>query len=458
MELNVNELFNEQLIKKYSTSGPRYTSYPTALEFHHQFSDKEFRKASILAVNPDLAIYIHIPFCHSLCYYCGCNKIITRNRDKISRYVRYLIKEITLRASLFKNHQVIQIHFGGGTPSMLNQRELRNILSTIQEAYQVKHMPEISMEIDPREIDAQYIEQIAEAGVNRISMGVQDTNQEVQIAINRVQETDQVASLVSAARGHGIDSINLDLVYGLPLQNEQRFLQTIKDVKSLDPDRISLFNYAHMPSKFPAQRKIKDNWLPRPEVKFQLMRQAIEQLTNSGYDMIGMDHFAKPNDELAIALREKRLGRNFQGYTTLRYTDLVGFGVSSISSICNIYSQNLKSPADYYRKLDEEQNAIERGLVMTNQDQLRGTIIKELMTNMYLDIEEVEELFEIDFKQVFADELNELKTFVDDDLLYISDRTIQIKPNARLFVRNICMVFDEYMKRHRELQRFSKVI
>lgn len=458
MEFNVNDLFNDQLIKKYSTSGPRYTSYPTALEFHNQFSDKEFRKAAMLAVNPDLAIYIHIPFCHSLCYYCGCNKIITRNRDKISRYVRYLIKEITLRAALFKNHQVIQIHFGGGTPSMLNLHELRDILCTIQESYQVKHMPEISMEIDPREIDPEYIAQIAEAGVNRISMGVQDTNQEVQIAINRVQDTDQVAGLVAAARQHGIDSINLDLVYGLPLQNEQRFLQTIKDAKSLDPDRISLFNYAHMPMKFPAQRKIKDSWLPRAEIKFQLMRQAIEQLTNNGYEMIGMDHFAKPNDELAVALREKRLGRNFQGYTTLRYTDLVGFGVSAISSICNVYSQNLKSPADYYHKLDEQQNAIERGLVMSNQDQLRGTIIKELMTNMYLDIEELEETFEIDFKHVFAHELAELKTFVDDDLLYISDRTIQVKPNARLFVRNICMVFDEYMQKHREAQRFSKVI
>jgi len=458
MGLNVSDLFNERLIRKYSISGPRYTSYPTALEFKDDFTDKEFRNAAILAVNPELAIYIHIPFCHSLCYYCGCNKIITRNKEKISRYVRYLTKEIILRASLFKNHKVIQIHFGGGTPNMLSIRELNQIIDTIRDSYNVVKDAEVSVELDPRETDKSYVSELAANGVNRISMGVQDTNEEVQIAINRVQATDHVQNLITAASDAGIRSINLDLVYGLPMQNLERFAHTLKDVKALNPDRVSLFNYAHMPSKFPAQRKIKSEWLPSPEDKFQLMRLAITELSQAGYLMIGMDHFAKPEDELSLALEEKRLGRNFQGYTTLRYSDLVGFGVSAISSICNVYSQNLKNPSDYYKQLDEQQNGVERGLVMTNEDQLRGFVIRDLMTNLFLDIKETEELFEVNFHRHFADEIAQLQPFVDDGLVMISKDAIEVSENARLLIRNVCMVFDEYLEKYQQGERFSKVI
>lgn len=458
MQSDNSHLFNSKLLEKYATSGPRYTSYPTALEFKASFTDRQFRKAALLAANPELAIYIHVPFCHSLCYYCGCNKVITRNRDKISKYVHYLRKEISLRAPLFKNHQVVQIHFGGGTPGMLSLTEIKDIWWGIRNEYKVRCNPEISIEIDPRETTEEYIQGLAELGVNRISMGVQDTNEQVQIAINRVQDTDLVRRLCLAARSGGMESVNLDLIYGLPFQNLATFERTLQDVLALDPDRISLFNYAHMPQKFPAQRKIKDAWLPDGKHKLALMRLAVNTLTQAGYVMIGIDHFAKPDDELALALNEQRLGRNFQGYTCLQDVDLVGFGVSAISSVCNTYSQNLKHPADYYRQLDEEQHAIERGLVKSEEDQLRGFVIRELMTNLRVSFEEVEELFEIDFQQHFATELLALKMFIEDGLLSIKDGKILVHECARLLVRNICMVFDQYMAQHQQAQRFSKVI
>ncbi|BDX04983.1 oxygen-independent coproporphyrinogen III oxidase [Planctobacterium marinum] len=451
-------LFNQSMLDKYGMSGPRYTSYPTALEFNTEFTDREFRKAALLAANPELAIYIHVPFCHSLCYYCGCNKIITRNRDKIAQYVDYLKKEIILRSELFKNHHVIQIHFGGGTPGMLSLEEVKDILSTIKSHYKLDELPEISLEIDPRETTVEYISGLAFLGVNRISMGVQDTDKQVQIAINRIQPTELVSRLSAGAKTAGIKSINLDLVYGLPLQTSPGFEQTIEDVLNINPDRISLFNYAHMPQKFAAQRKIKDSWLPGPEDKLKLMRLAIERFTEAGYRMIGIDHFAKPDDELAIALDEKRLGRNFQGYTTLQYTDLVGFGVSAISSVCNVYSQNSKNPVDYYQMLDEQQHAIERGLVKSEEDQLRGYIITHLMTNLRLDVEDVEELFEVSFAEHFKTELVLLKTFEEDNLIKMTEQAIIVNPDSRLLLRSICMVFDQYMAKHKAAQRFSKVV
>ena len=458
MQSQHDGLFNQSMLDKYGMSGPRYTSYPTALEFNSEFTDREFRKAALLAANPELAIYIHVPFCHSLCYYCGCNKIITRNRDKIAQYVSYLKKEIALRSELFKNHHVIQIHFGGGTPGMLSLEEVKGILSTIRGRYKLTEAPEISLEIDPRETTVEYISGLAFLGVNRISMGVQDTDKQVQIAINRVQPTELVSRLSHGAKSAGIQSVNLDLVYGLPLQTPVGFEQTINDVLNIEPDRISLFNYAHLPQKFAAQRKIKDSWLPGPEDKLKLMRLAIERFTGAGYQMIGIDHFAKPNDELAVALREQRLGRNFQGYTTLQYTDLVGFGVSAISSICNIYSQNTKNPADYYRMLDEQQHAIERGLVKSEEDQVRGYIITQLMTNLKLDIQGVEELYEVNFAQHFTAELALLKTFEADNLIQLTEQAIIVHPDARLLLRSICMVFDQYMAKHKAAQRFSKVV
>lgn len=458
MNYSSEDFFDGRLLKKYGMSGPRYTSYPTALEFSSDFSDREFRKAALLAVNSKLAIYIHIPFCHSLCYYCGCNKIITRNRDKIAQYVEYLKKEINLRAPLFKNHCVNQIHFGGGTPGMLSLTQMKEILWLIQSQFKLNNLPEVSLELDPRETTPDYVFGLAELGVNRISMGVQDTTEQVQIAINRVQSTELVSNLCRAAKQSGIQSINLDLVYGLPFQTEGVFQQTIGDVLNINPERISLFNYAHMPQKFAAQRKIKESWLPSPQEKLALMRQAIDGFSNAGYEMIGIDHFAKPDDELAIAAKEKRLGRNFQGYTTLQQTDLVGFGVSAISAVCNTYSQNTKTPASYYQLLDSQQNAIERGLVKSEEDQLRGYIITQLMTNMVLDIAEVEDLFEINFADHFTDELIALTDFEQDGLVSVLPGIILVHANARLLLRSICMLFDQYMAKHQDAPRFSKVI
>ncbi|WP_133469556.1 oxygen-independent coproporphyrinogen III oxidase [Paraglaciecola marina] len=450
--------FDQALLKKYNTSGPRYTSYPTALEFSDTFTNQDFVAAIQNSISPDLSLYLHIPFCHSLCYYCGCNKIVTRQKHKADIYLDYLSKDIINRARLCTNKIIRQLHFGGGTPSYLSQQQLTRIIGLLKKQFKFADDIEMSIEIDPREIELELIEHLYSLGFNRISVGVQDTNVKVQQAINRTQSFEFIKQIISRAKSIGFDSVNIDLIYGLPYQTEQSFKQTLLDAQALEADRISLFSYAHLPSRFAAQRKIKDEWLPKAAEKFSLMKQAINTLRQQGYELIGMDHFAKANDELAIAQKKGVLHRNFQGYTTFKNCNLLGFGVSAISAVDNTYSQNCKVLKEYYQSIDEGQQAIEKGLILSQDDLIRQRVISELMCNLYVNKKQVSAQFEIDFDQYFAEEIDSLKIFERDNLLINRGSNIQISPSARLLVRNICMSFDAYMKKHLNQQRFSRVI
>ncbi len=458
MNAPLDQLFNEQLIAKYDTAGPRYTSYPTAVQFQPNFDNDSFVSAVRASPNEELSAYIHIPFCHSLCYYCGCNKIVTRNPEKVARYLHYLKQEIAFRAPHFKHWKVNQLHFGGGTPSYLSPSQMQQLLQDFRQSFDLADDAEISIEIDPRNIEVDYVERLAKLGFSRISIGVQDTNQQVQQAINREQSTRFIQDLIDQSKQAGIKSVNVDLVYGLPLQTKELFADTLKQVMAFDPDRVSLFSYAHLPERFAAQRKIKDEWLPSANLKVELMRMATNAFSAAGYEMIGMDHFAKPQDELALARRKRNLGRNFQGYTVGQDQDLIGLGLSAISSIGNVFSQNQKVLNDYYQYLDEHHHAIEKGVKLTNEDQLRGYVIRELMCNLYLDKVEVEEYFEIEFDQYFAKELASLQKFIDDGLLEVTENAIRVFEPARLFIRSICMSFDAYLSDKQLSQRFSRII
>ncbi|MBE1298554.1 MAG: oxygen-independent coproporphyrinogen III oxidase [Alteromonadaceae bacterium] len=453
-----NDVFDQDLISKYDRTGPRYTSYPTALELKEGFDNEDFISAVKASPNQLLSIYIHLPFCHSLCYYCGCNKIVTRNQDKLHKYLDFLKQEIMQRASLFKSFEVSQIHFGGGTPSFLSIEQLNDLLSYIERYFTLASNPEVSIEIDPRNIELSYADELAKIGFNRISIGVQDTNYEVQETINRVQSTQFIRDLVDRAKRSGINSINLDLVYGLPKQTPDTFQNTLNDAVNINPDRISLFSYAHMPSKFPAQRKLPEQFIPTGSSKLELMKQALSYFCANGYEMIGMDHFAKPDDVLAKAKKNKTLGRNFQGYTVEETTDLLGLGLTSISTIGNTISQNTKSLNTYYQQFNQKLHCIEKGLVLSSDDAIRRHVIKELMCNLYLNKTEVEDTFEIDFDDYFASELGALKEFVEDGLIELNNQDIKVYECARLFIRNICMCFDAYIKLKERQQRFSRII
>ncbi len=447
-----------ELLNKYNINGPRYTSYPTALEFNSDFGNAEFEIAVKESNSKDLSLYVHVPFCHSLCYYCGCNKIVTRHKHKADIYLDYLEKEIIGRSATFSEHKVQQLHLGGGTPSFLSAQQFSRLIGNLKSHFNFKDKVEMSIEIDPREIELDLLDHLKELGFNRLSFGVQDTNLKVQEAINRVQDTEFVQQLIERGRELDFDSVNLDLIYGLPHQTEALFEKTLNKVLELNPDRISLFSYAHLPSRFAAQRKIKDEWLPQTNDKLKLMLNAIDKLTNNGYVSIGMDHFAKPDDELAIAQKAGELHRNFQGYTTQGECDLLGLGVSSISSVGMSFSQNFKELKEYYAALDEQQQAVEKGLVLQQDDIIRGTVIKQLMCNFSLDKIKASEELNINFDQYFAEDLAKLEVFIDDGLIDMDEKHIFIKPHARLLIRNIAMSFDAYMAKQLNKQRFSRVI
>lgn len=446
------------LMNKYNINGPRYTSYPTALEFHYDFSNSNFCQAVAQSKTENLSIYIHIPFCHKLCYYCGCNKVVTRHKHKADIYLDYLAKEIEHRASLFKDHRVVQIHFGGGTPSFLSKMQFSQLMEQLKSQFEYGQKWEMSIEIDPREIELDYLDHLYSLGFTRLSFGVQDTNREVQEAINRVQDLHFIKDLIGRAKHLGFSSINLDVIYGLPHQSPVLFEKTLSDILDCDPDRISLFSYAHMPARFAAQRKIKDEWLPTADIKMSLMLWALAVFVEHGYVAIGMDHFAKPNDDLAQAQQSGLLHRNFQGYTTLGNSNLLGFGVSSISSIGNSFSQNYKSLTDYYASIDAVKHAVEKGLWLSRDDQIRGDVIKTLMCNFRIDISAIEKRWEIDFKTYFENELTAVDSMIKDQMVVVDDTAIQITQAGKLFVRTICMTFDKYMAAQLNQQRFSRII
>ncbi|MCF6692491.1 oxygen-independent coproporphyrinogen III oxidase [Raoultella terrigena] len=446
------------LIQKYNYSGPRYTSYPTALEFSPEFGAAEFDEAVARYPQRPLSLYVHIPFCHKLCYFCGCNKIVTRQQHKADQYLDVLEQEIIHRAPLFIERQVHQLHWGGGTPTYLNKEQISRLMNLLRTHFNFIADAEISIEVDPREIELDVLDHLRAEGFNRLSMGVQDFNKEVQRLVNREQDEDFIFALLNHARDIGFTSTNIDLIYGLPKQTPESFAFTLQKVAELSPDRLSVFNYAHLPTLFAAQRKIKDADLPTAEQKLDILQETIGSLTDAGYQFIGMDHFARPDDELAIAQREGVLHRNFQGYTTQGDTDLLGMGVSAISMIGDCYAQNQKELKHYYQQFDETGNALWRGITLTRDDCIRRDVIKSLICNFRLDFAAVTAQWDIDCQHYFAEDLQLLAPLAKDGLVDVGEKGIQVTPKGRLLIRNVCMCFDTYLRQKARMQQFSRVI
>jgi oxygen-independent coproporphyrinogen-3 oxidase len=438
------------LLKKYDRPGPRYTSYPTAPLFSADFTAADFADeigvTNSPGTNTDISLYFHFPFCDTLCYFCGCTMLVTRDRARIETYNSYLKREIALIAPhLAPDRKVVQVHWGGGTPTHLSPAQIRDIGGHIRSSFHIAPDAEMSVEIDPRELTREHLEALRSVGFNRMSMGVQDFNERVQEAVNRVQPESMTRNVYTWAKELGFTSINVDLIYGLPFQTSQSFENTVRKVIDLSPDRVAVFNYAHVPWLKPHQKLIRPEDLPTPEQKLDILKMTIELLCANGYDYIGMDHFAKPDDELARAQREKTLYRNFQGYSTKSWADLYGFGMSSISHFQNIYAQNTKHLPDYYAALDEGRLATHVGYRMTPDDRIRKFVIMRLMCDLELDTSTVERLFGISFDDYFSRSLEALGQFVADGLVKITPGTIRILGAGRLLLRNIAMCFDAYL-------------
>lgn len=446
------------LIAKYNSNGPRYTSYPTALEFEELFSSEDYIRTLGNTEGDTLSLYIHIPFCRNICYYCACNKIITKDSSKADKYIEYLIKEAQLIADNLASKKVGQIHFGGGTPTFLTREQLAFLIEELKSLFQVEDTAEISIEVDPRSVDKGIFAFFQELGINRVSIGVQDFNPKVQTAVNRVHDFESVAALFEEARALNFKSINMDLIYGLPFQTTESIAETLEQVIELKPQRIAFYNYAHLPHRFKPQRRINSDDLPSAEQKIAIFQLALNALTEAGYRYIGMDHFALSDDSLAIAQENGVLHRNFQGYTTHKDLQLVGLGVSSISKVANCYSQNFTSIEEYYKRLDSDQLPVWRGCSLDLDDELRRELIMQLICNFKLDIKTLEAKYPIDFKQYFSHELEQLEGFAEDQLLIIDLPNIEVTQRGRYFIRNICMTFDKYLQELNELKAFSKVI
>jgi oxygen-independent coproporphyrinogen-3 oxidase len=453
--------FDLDLINRYNKSGPRYTSYPTALELHEGFGDAEYRQqiAKSNAVGGPLSLYFHIPFCDTVCFYCACNKIITKNRAHAVPYLDSLVSEIAMQGDLFdKNRVVNQLHWGGGTPTFLNFEQMKRLMDATRQHFTLRDddQGEYSIEVDPRETNDQTIAQLRQLGFNRISLGLQDFDPAVQKAVNRLQSKQQTFAVLEAARKEGFRSTNVDLIYGLPLQTEQTFASTLDQVLEYSPDRFSIFNYAHMPSKFKTQRQINEADMPTPALRLEILQMVGKKLTDAGYVYIGMDHFAKPDDELAIAQREGKLYRNFQGYSTHSDCDLVGMGVTSIGRVGDAYVQNYKELDEYNQAIADGKLAVFRGVALDEDDKLRRAVITYLICHFELRFKTIETEFNINFADYFAPELENLAVMQNDGLLRLDQNGIQVEAAGRLLIRNICMVFDKYLALKQ--QQFSRVI
>jgi len=464
MDKNVNHLIVDlELIRRLDKNGPRYTSYPTADRFVESFNAESYAKwvakREIDGINRPLSLYIHIPFCNTLCFYCACNKVITKNKNKAGEYVRYLIKEMAMQAMLLGPDQVVeQLHFGGGTPTFLSDDEIKQVMASIRQHFKLVKDGEYSIEIDPRKVSNETIALLGETGFNRISIGVQDFDAEVQSAVNRIQSEEETLRVIHAARSNGFKSVSIDLIYGLPKQTLEGFGVTLDKVIAANPDRLSMYNYAHMPTIFMPQRRIHEEDLPAPQVKLDILDMAVKKLTNAGYVYIGMDHFAKPEDELAVAQRQGRLHRNFQGYSTHSDCDLVALGLSAIGKIGPTYSQNYRELEDYYETLDRDELPIMRGMELNTDDLVRRAIIQALMCHFELAKESFNNTYQIEFDRYFAVELKELREYDHEGLLEISQQSIKVTPKGRMLIRNICMVFDKYLRTRQEHALYSKVI
>lgn len=457
--------FNAALIRRYDQSGPRYTSYPTAVSFTEKFTEIDYRQA-VKSSNGDpvpkaLSLYFHIPFCDTICFYCACNKIATKNHSLATEYLQRLHQEVKIQAGLFDNDRVVkQLHWGGGTPTFLNHEEMAELMKVTREHFPLldNDEGEYSIEIDPRSVTRETIQHLRELGFNRFSLGMQDTDPVVQKAVNRVQSMDLNREIVQACRDANALSINIDLIYGLPFQTVECFSKTLDAVIELSPDRLSVFNYAHLPTRFKPQRRINEAELPGQEEKLEILQLTIEKLTGAGYVYVGMDHFAKPEDQLVKAQRSGDLHRNFQGYTTHDDCELIGLGVSSIGKVYRSYSQNAKDLPSYYKFIDAGKLPIVKGVLRTFDDGLRRAVIQSLICNFKLEFKDIDHSYNIDFKRYFMIELGLLDSFEDDNLIEVSDSSIKILPRGRLLVRNICMVFDARLRGLSEKPRFSRVI
>jgi len=451
------------LIKRYDLSGPRYTSYPTAVQFDPELSSADLVSTGQNSADKDspLSLYVHIPFCAHVCYYCACNKVITRNRDKAQPYLDTLYQEMAQLSKWYSDDRpVTQLHWGGGTPTFISHEQMKELMAEMRKNFNLldDDSGDYSIEIDPREVSLETIQVLREIGFNRISLGLQDIDPKVQEAVNRVQSVEQTAAILEEARRLGFRSLNLDLIYGLPYQTLEGFNATLDTVIAMNPDRLSVFNYAHLPDRFRPQRHIQEDTLPSPETKLAILESTINKLLEAGYVYIGMDHFAKPDDELAVAQRTGKLHRNFQGYTTHSECDLVAMGVSAISQIGSVYYQNEHDMPYYTAAVDSNQHAIKRGVSLTQDDIIRRHVITQLICHFELDKAAVETRFDIKFDDYFASSLAELAAFAEDGLVSLTEKQIVVSPSGRLLIRRICMAFDAYIPKDQSTQRFSKII
>lgn len=460
---NTRPEFDRELIAGLPSSGPRYTSYPTADRFHGGFREKEYLEAlhtlGADASDKPLSLYIHIPFCNTICYYCGCNKIITKDKGRADAYIEYLEKEMKLLAPhLGGRHPLSQLHFGGGTPTFLSDNQLERVFEMIRKYFQLIPNGEYSIEIDPRKVSRETVLKLGRLGFNRMSVGIQDFDPKVQVAVNRIQSYEETKEVIDAAREAGFKSVSVDLIYGLPYQTSESIKTTIDTVLSLDPDRLALYHYAHLPHVFKPQRRIDTAAVPGSEEKLDMLQYCVQTLTERGYVFIGMDHFAKPDDELSVALEKGLLQRNFQGYSTYADCDLVAIGVSSIGKIGNTYSQNERDIDAYYAAIDEGRLPVMRGYQLNQDDILRRNIIQDLMCRFALDYRVYEDISGTPFDRYFKDELADLEKLADLGLVSLNKQGLTVTPKGRFLIRNIAMVFD-YHLRHKETKaKYSQTV
>lgn len=456
--------FDAELIAKYGGAGPRYTSYPTAVQFHEGFGPTDWLKAlkesNQLPIPADLSLYVHVPFCASPCFYCGCNRVITRSATAGQEFLVDLEHELDLTANHIDRDRVVrQVHLGGGTPTFLSSDQIDQLMRLLRTRFQFAEDPEIGLEVDPRSVEPADIRRLKEIGFNRISIGIQDLDGDVQHAVNRVHDETRVAAIVGASRAVGFDSISVDLIYGLPKQTTEGFARTVEQVIEMGPSRLSLFNYAHLPHLFKAQQRINTEDLPTPTVKLAIFRNTLTRLLDAGYEFIGMDHFALPDDDLAVARREDTMVRNFQGYSTCGGLDLLAFGPSAISQVGDTFSQNQRKIIDWQIAVRDRRLPIARGLVRNTDDHLRAEIISKVMCTGALDYREFEREFEFSFRSYFANELRRLEPLVEDGLIRWREHGFEATAAGLLFLRAVAMAFDAYLKHDQnESKQFSRIV
>jgi oxygen-independent coproporphyrinogen-3 oxidase len=456
-------VFDPDLIARYDQAGPRYTSYPTAVQFHDGFGADDYEQAARAsnATGRPLSLYFHIPFCDTVCFYCACNKVATKDRSLAQPYLDRVYRELAMQSALFDRARVVeQLHWGGGTPTFISREQMSELMAQTRRHFRLldDDSGEYSIEIDPREADADSVRLLRTLGFNRMSLGVQDFDPRVQRAVNRIQTEAQTFAVLDAARANGFKSVSIDLIYGLPQQTVGGFSATLDKIVAASPDRLSVFNYAHLPERFKPQRRIDAAQLPTPAEKLAILRMTGEKLAAAGYVYIGMDHFAKPDDELARAQRDGTLYRNFQGYSTHSNCDLVGMGITSIGMVGPTYAQNVKTLEEYYERVDAGRLPLFKGLTLNRDDEIRRDVITRLICHFRLRFADVEQRWGIRFDDYFGDELGRLGQMAADELLRVGPEGIEVLPRGRFLIRNVCMVFDAYLRSAAVQQRFSRVI